>query len=68
MSSILHEYVGKRVKVVYKDGLDEEGNAKIKTLVAKFLKMDDTMAAFELDDEIKTAIALNDIVRITEKR
>ncbi len=67
MSSILSEYIGKRVKVVYKDGTDDEGNPKIKTLVAEFLRMDESMAQFELEEGSSTAIALTDIVRVTEK-
>lgn len=67
MSEILNKYLEKRVKVVYKDGTDDNGNPKIKTLVAQFLACDALMGEFLLDEGTKTAIAIADIVRVTEK-
>lgn len=68
MSEILQEYVQKRVKVVYKDGANEDGSTKIKTFVATLIGIDETMAQFEMDEGVKTAIARSDLVRITEKK
>jgi hypothetical protein len=74
MSEIMKSLIGKRVKIVYKDGLDEGGNPKVKTLTGLFKEMDSTMALFELDDPyseaveaVTTTIAISEIIRVTEK-
>lgn len=67
-SDIIDDFTSKRVKVVYRDGSEDDTQApKIKTFMGVFNRRDGTMAQFTLDNGTKTAISLSDVVRITEK-